>query len=242
MQEGLAEIIMALFQKFLELLGRATMFSVGAVCFAVTTFFFFLELFGFTIEGRRITRNKYRWDSTDIALMAMSAALYGGALTATAGIPVIPGYTWFRPGNALVPVFALFFGLPGCFGCALGNLIADAFGGYLGLGSTAGFLANFMSAYMIYKLVKDPKLSTARAFLDYYLWAVIINGLVVAFTISFFLDLLELLPYFVVWTLFFGNVFFNNLIAQGILGPLVVKPLYGRIKASGLYCKDRLAE
>jgi len=239
---GLADIIMEIFRKVLELLGRTTMFSIGAIAFAITTFFFFLELFGFTIEGGKIVRNRYRWDSTDLALMAMGAALYGGALTATAGIPVIPGYTWFRPGNALVPVLGLFFGLPGCFGAALGNLIADAFGGYLGLGSTAGFLANFMSAYMIYKLVKDPSLSSAKALVDYYLWGVIINGLVVAFTISFFLDLLELLPPEVIWTLFFGNVFFNNLIAQGILGPLVVKPLWGRIKASGLYWKDRLAE
>ena len=44
----------------------------------------------------------------------------------------------------LYPVYGIFFGLPGCFATALGNLIADILSDSLRWSSIAGFIANFL--------------------------------------------------------------------------------------------------
>lgn len=111
-----------------------------------------------------------RWDSIDIAIAALAAAIYGGGLIVTAGLIVIPGFTWIRPANILAPVFRILFGIPGRAGLAFGNLIADALEDYLGVGSIEGFVGNFLLGYIPYKLMKDHTLRSSRSVFEFYLW------------------------------------------------------------------------
>ena len=63
---------------------------------------------------------------------------------------IIPGFTDIRPVSLLQPVFGVFFGLPGCFAFAIGNLIGDIVSDSLRWSSIAGFAANFAAPFVFY--------------------------------------------------------------------------------------------
>lgn len=73
---------------------------------------------------------------------------------------VIPGFTDIRPVMLFKPVFGIFFGIPGCFAFAIGNLIGDVMSGSLRWSSIAGFAANFLGPYVYYffwkRIIKEP--------------------------------------------------------------------------------------
>ena len=75
-------------------------------------------------------------------------------------LSVIPGFTDIRPVELLQPVYGIFFGLPGCFAFAVGNLIGDIVSDGLRWSSIAGFVANFAYPCLMYlfwcKLRKKP--------------------------------------------------------------------------------------
>lgn len=65
-------------------------------------------------------------------------------------ITIIPGFTDFRPVCMLQPVYGIFFGLPGCFAFATGNLIGDIVSDSLRWSSIAGFVGNFVYPFLLY--------------------------------------------------------------------------------------------
>jgi energy-coupling factor transport system substrate-specific component len=225
-------------------LGRDFLFAVGGVLWVIGTIVFFLEISGRTVLGFRIIRQELRWDAVDVSITALCAALYGGALAATGGIPIIPGFTWVRPGNALAPLFGILFGVPGALGVAIGNFIADALTGYLSIGSIGGFIGNFIIAWVPYKFMKDHSFRTPRSLIEYYIWGGIISSIWVSLYISWWLDLLEPvigLPRPLIWGWFAPWVIFNNCIVTLTITPILGYILYQPIKMRGLYWKDRVA-
>lgn len=74
-------------------------------------------------------------------------------------LAVIPGFSDVRPVCMLQPVYGIFFGIPGCFACAVGNLVGDIASDSLRWSSIAGFVGNFAYSYLMYlfwtKLRKD---------------------------------------------------------------------------------------
>ena len=67
------------------------------------------------------------------------------------GIVIVPEASEVRIANAAAIIYGIFFGPAGAVGCAIGNLVGD-FGGSLTWLSVGGMLANFLSAYMPYKV------------------------------------------------------------------------------------------
>lgn len=65
-------------------------------------------------------------------------------------LSVIPGFTDIRPVTLLGPIYAVFFGVPGCTVMALGNLVMDAVSNSLRWSSIGGLIANFLGPYVIY--------------------------------------------------------------------------------------------
>ena len=63
---------------------------------------------------------------------------------------IIPGFTDIRPVSMLEPVYGIFFGIPGCFAFAVGNLITDIVSDSLRWSSIAGFIANFAGPFCFY--------------------------------------------------------------------------------------------
>lgn len=63
---------------------------------------------------------------------------------------IIPGFTDIRPVSMLMPVYGIFFGIPGCIAYAVGNLITDIVSDSLKWSSIAGFAANFIGPFCYY--------------------------------------------------------------------------------------------
>lgn len=63
---------------------------------------------------------------------------------------IIPGFTDIRPVSMMMPVYGIFFGLPGCIAYAIGNLITDIISDSLRWSSIAGFAANFIGPFCYY--------------------------------------------------------------------------------------------
>jgi uncharacterized membrane protein len=101
-------------------------------------------------------RKGFKLSALDIALIAIGAAIYAVALLSTAWLQVIPGIASFRWANFIPFALGLLFGpFVGGLGAGIGNLIADALGGYLSIGSFGGFWSNYLQAYLVAKLVRE---------------------------------------------------------------------------------------
>ncbi len=226
---------------FFQAIGLNSMLSISGVVFAIGTAIFFMEILGFTFTKRGIGRNWIRWDSTDIAMTAMLSAIYGGGLAATAGIVLIPGFTWVRPADALNPMYGTVFGVPGAVAAAVGNLIGDILSGTLSVGSIGGLMGQFFQAYVPYKMVRkqiDIAMKTRRGFVVYEI-ATFLGAIVVGIYISFFLDVLKILPSDVVWYGFAPFVIVPSGVLGLIIAPPIQKIVYPKVKAWGLFYQDR---
>ena len=85
---------------------------------------------------------------------------------------IIPGFTDIRPVTMLGPIYAVFFGIPGCIIMAVGNLIMDVLSNSLRWSSIAGFIANFAGPFLFYlfwvRWSKTPfSLKTGRSILKH---------------------------------------------------------------------------
>ena len=223
-------------------LGFGTMDFIGGVVFIVGTGLFLVEIFGYRLSlfPFRVRRNGVKWTTMALVIVAVSAAIYGGGLAATAGIPIVPGYNWFRPANALTPVLGILFGVPGSLGAGLGNLIADTLGGYLSLGSIAGFIGNFLNAYIPYLIVRKAIQADLSSVADWgrFYFAIIAAAFVLSFYIGFFLNWLKLIPPQAIWVGFFGSAWFNILTTGFILSPILLKLLLPYVRSLGLYAPE----
>src|SRR5208282_2727135 len=95
------------------------------------------------------------WRNTRmVVLCVLSAALYAAILVPFKVIPLIPGVTELRPGNAIPVVCSLLFGPAAGWGSAIGNMIGDFFGG-VGPGDIFGFFGNLAYGYIPYKLCRE---------------------------------------------------------------------------------------
>jgi energy-coupling factor transport system substrate-specific component len=186
------------------------------------------------------------WKQTKmVVLVALCAGLYAALLIPFKGFVIIPGITEVRPGSALPIVFGLLFGPAGAWGSAIGNLIGDFFG-TIGIGSTFGFVGNFLFAYVPYKLWsnlftraddKEPNLKTARKVIAYIVVA-ICGSVACGLFIAWGLDILKLVPFAALGTI----ISLNNSIPSIILGAPLLIILYPRIKKWDLLWTDIMPE
>ena len=232
-------------QGIVTSLGFGTMMGVGAIVFGIGTIVFILEMIGFSfyIKPFGIRRNNVKWNSMAFIKVAIVAALFGGSLAATASIVFVPGIAYLRPAQVLAVVFGGLFGLPGAVGIALGNFIADLFAGTLTLGSVAGFIGNFLTAYVIYRILNTENKVTLKNGVKgvlLFMWALFVSAFVIAFYIPFWLALLNIIPAEVAWTAVFVNIILNGTITGLVLGPILLKILFKYIKNWNMYWKDNL--
>lgn len=212
---------------------------IGAIVFALATVVFFIELAGFRPHFSRpfVRRHTTRWDAMALVKVAITAALFGAGLAHFAGVVFVPGVAYLRPAQAFTTVFGILFGLPGALGSGLGNLIGDSFAGTLTLGSVAGFIGNFMSAYIPYRIVyaaRHADLSSGRDLLR-YIWAVVAAAFVIAFYIPWWLAVLGIIPAEVAWTAVFGNIWLNGLVTPWILGTILLRVLFPYVQRWNMY-------
>ena len=122
---------------------------------------------------------------------------------------LVEGLTEVRPVNAIPPVAGLAFGLVGGIACGMANFFADLFGSF-GWSSVLGVIANFVAAYLPYRLwhlfSNEPPNLHSRKNILLYLTVCLIS----AFTVAWFLAF-GLYTFFGFWIEeIYVYVFFNN--------------------------------
>ena len=196
-----------------------------------------MEFAGWTISKKGFVRNEMKWDATSIALVAISAAIY------IVGRPLqfqfIPGIGGFNPTMALAPILSTLFGLPGAIGVTFSMPIGDAISGALTLGSVAGFLSHTFVTWLPYKMVKDPSFRNKASAISYFLWGIIIGPIIHSIIIPGWLDFTHTLPPAVCWGAVTPAILINHGLTAVVVAPILLRVLYPRVKAWGLYWRDR---
>ncbi len=178
------------------------------------------------------------WRHTQmVVLVALSAAIYAAILIPFKGFPIIPGAVEIRPANVIPFVVGLLFGPAGAWGSAIGNLIGDFFG-TLSPGSIGGFVGNFFLALLPYKLWgayfrrdedSEPNMDSGKKLVVYVAIAVLAS-LVCSGIISWWVALLQIFPFVPVLILIVVNIAIMGV----ILGPILLRLIYPRVKRWGL--------
>lgn len=187
------------------------------------------------------------WKQTKmVVLVALSAGIYAAVLIPFKGFVLIPGITEFRPGSALPIVLGLLFGPAGAWGAAIGNLIGDFFGS-LGIGSTFGFIGNFLFAYVPYKLWRnlgaitkdnmEPNLKSSKQ-IGMFVFVAFMGSAACGLFIGWGLELLGMVPFAALASI----ITLNNFIPSVVLGIPLLIVLYPRIKKWDLLWTDVLPE
>jgi energy-coupling factor transport system substrate-specific component len=189
------------------------------------------------------------WSNTRmIILTAVCAAVYGAALIAfKTALPLIPGITEVRVGNIFPVPFGLLFGPAGAWGAAIGNVIGDMLGGTLSPGSPAGFVGNFLLAYLPYSLwttwapfrLRSPEWDSGKVqcWVSYFLVTFVAAG-ACAVVIGTAVDAFGIVPYAVLTKI----IAVNNTVA-GWIGVLLLATVFGFVRnALHLFWADVLEE
>lgn len=184
------------------------------------------------------------WRNTRmVVLCVLSAALYAAVLIPFKVLPLIPGVTEVRPGNAIPVVCSFLFGPAAAWGSAIGNMIGDFFGG-VGPGDIFGFFGNLVYGYIPYKLWtviarsdQGPTNFSANTIVKYTVCCLAASVLC-ADMVGWGDNMLSLRPF---WIL--GNVIiFNNMVASIVLAPLILVAVYPRVRAGQLLYRDVMPE
>lgn len=182
------------------------------------------------------------WKYTNmVVLVALSAAMYAALIIPFQSIPLIPGHTSLRVANVLPVALGLLFGPAGAWGSGIGNLIGDMFG-TLSPGAVGGFVANFLAAYLPYKLWNamsprgnaEPRIRGFRPFVRYESAVLIMSCAFVVVQTFWVTLLLGLAPP----EINFAVVFPNTAIPPVFLTPVLIAVIYSRIKKWGLLWTD----
>ena len=181
-----------------------------------------------------------------VALTAVIAAVYMTALIPFKGLVIVEGFTEVRPANVFPVTLGLLFGPAAAWGVAFGNLLSDAFGGTLTPGSVFGFVGNFFSAFVAYRLWghlgqvaadERPRMRSLQQVLEFVAIA-FVSAAGTASIIAWGLDLLGLFPF----SVFAIIILVNNFLAAAVIGPPLLYLLYPHIKDAGLLYTDLLDE
>ncbi|HEY8517799.1 MAG TPA: QueT transporter family protein [Candidatus Binatia bacterium] len=180
------------------------------------------------------------WSNTRMVVFAaMSASLYAAILIPFKVIPLIPGITELRPANAVPVICSFLFGPAAGWGAAIGNAIGDTFGG-LGPGDLFGFVGNLLYGLAPYRVWRAlgggrPLPVDAAGWARFFV-SVLAGAALCALVVGWGLNLLGFVPFPVL-----GNVvLLNNLLAAGILAPLVLRQIYPRVERARLLFDDVL--
>ncbi|KAB1189212.1 QueT transporter family protein [Haloferax sp. MBLA0077] len=179
-------------------------------------------------------------------LTVVIAAVYMAALIPFKGFVIVPGFTEVRPANVLPVALGLLFGPATAWGAAFGNLFSDAFGGTLTVGSVFGFVGNFFSGFVAYKLWghlgrlsshEKPNMRSLPQLVEFVVIS-FVSAAGTAAIIAWGVDLLGLFPF----SVFALIISVNNFLAAAVIGPPILYLLYPRIEEAGLLYTEIMDE
>jgi energy-coupling factor transport system substrate-specific component len=181
------------------------------------------------LPKRIVWRQKF--GAMEIALTIIGAVLYGLGAFSTMSWAV--GFITLRPFAFIAVVWGVLFGpWVGGLAALIGNtFISDILAGWFGIGGVGGAVGNFMMAFIPGLLVAHPKNWKAVA-----LWGGIVGTLVVALCVGGWIALMGFAPFMTLFT----TVLIADVPPNLIIAPIVAYWIFDRVKARGLYWRDRV--
>ena len=183
------------------------------------------------------------WRNTRmIVLCAISAALYAAVLVPFKVVPLIPGVTELRIGNAIPVVCSFMFGPAAAWGSAIGNVIGDFFGG-ASPGDIFGFFANLVYALIPFKVWEiigggQSPISNSPLAIAKYVFACLAASVLCADLIGWGDNILAIRPFSIL-----GNVvIINNMTTALALSPFILRAVYPRVSKGKLLYGDVMPE
>ena len=163
--------------------------------------------------GDTISTNKWMLLRVFIAL-TVGFAMLGMSINV---MKYADGYTEIRPENFIPVTAGILFGPVAAIACAIGNFLQDRMFDF-GYTSILGFFANFLAAYLPYKLWRAAAGNTINAHtvkpLLLYIWTALISSLATAAFLSYGLEI-----FFGSWYATLGRgIFYNNFIFSIMFG------------------------
>lgn len=176
---------------------------------------------------------KQKFGTMEIALTVIGAVLYG--LGAFSTMTWAIGFITLRPFAFIAVFWGVMFGpWVGGLAALIGNtFISDILAGWFGIGGVGGAIGNFMMAFIPGLLVAHPKNWKAIAW-----WGGIVGTLVVALFVGGWIALMGFAPFMTLFT----SVLIADIPPNLIIAPIVCYWLFDRIRARGLYWRDRIEE
>jgi len=146
---------------------------------------------------------KGRSSLTGVMIVLFCGAVYGAGLWVTSFLPTIPGVTWLRPANAFSEIFAVNFGLAGCLAAPLGDALSNLLKGSFTLTTTwwVSPIEFVCTALIVYLGVSDPSLRSLRGKIEWFVFAVVLQGLTTGFGLALGLSLQGITPWAVFRTI-----------------------------------------
>ncbi len=173
-----------------------------------------------------------------IVLVALTGAAYVAILLPFKIATIVPGFTEIRPASGIPIVCALLFGPAAAWGSAFGNLVGDIFGGTLTPGSIAGFIGNFLFAYIPYRMwraLRGARAADGSALqLPWLAACAAVGGIACAVIIAFGVAALGLVPYPVLAI----AITLNNSVIGTIVAAILLPILYRLARSFGLLYTD----
>jgi len=181
------------------------------------------------------------WNRTRmVVLAALTGAAYVAILLPFKIATIIPGFTEVRPAAGIPVVCGLLFGPAAAWGAAFGNVVGDIFGGMFGPGSIAGFVGNFLLAYVPYRMWRvlrgDRPADGGAGSLPWTIVCAVAGALCCAVTIGFGVAALGLVPYSALTI----AIALNNGVIGTIVAAILLPILHPLAHSFGLLYQDIL--
>ena len=160
-----------------------------------------------------------KMDSKQIALISIFAALYAIGVVFLAPFSFLP--IQVRAADALLPL-SIIFGMPAIIGLSLGTVVANIFGGLGFIDIIGGTVANFIAAYVAWKLCRRNKVP----FIVGIACQIVIVSMIVGVYISYLFGLPLIVGII--------DIFIGTFLAVGVLGSVLVVIIKNRIQSAGI--------
>jgi len=160
-----------------------------------------------------------KMDSKQIALISIFAALYAIGVVFLAPFSFLP--IQVRIADALLPL-SIIFGMPAIIGLSLGTVVANIFGGLGFIDIIGGTVANFIAAYVAWKLCRRNKVP--------FIVGIACQIVIVSMIVGVYISYLFGLPLFVGIT----DIFIGTFLAVGVLGSVLIVIIKNRIQSAGI--------
>jgi hypothetical protein len=187
---------------------------------------------------------KIEFGSRQIAIIALSTAVYSVLNWLSAAFQVVPGASLIYPATAAAIVFSLWFGVWGMLGAYFGTIIGGfAWGSAVHVNMTGGLhdmMEGLIPAIAFFSLRLDRGLRDRKSFLLYILFACILGTAVNAILGNLNYALWGVLPLNAV-PIGFWSWWLADLVAAVVLGIPILRFLTPFVERTSLYHEGFLA-